>query len=89
MSAEAITRGDFNSDGIDDLAVTAPPYTLVLLGNGNGTFQPAVIFETSNGSSLLVGDFSGDGRPDLAVDGNLDAFFFRINTLSVLINDTR
>ena len=89
-SADAITRGDFNSDGIDDLAVTGSslPGTLVLLGNGDGTFQPAVIFETANGSSLLVGDFSGDGRPDLAIVGNLDAFFFRVNTLSVLINNT-
>jgi FG-GAP-like repeat len=90
MSAEAIARGDFNSDGIDDLAATGSslPGTLVLLGNGNGTFQPPLVFETASGSSLLAGEFSGDGRQDLAVAGNLDAFFFRINTLSALINAT-
>jgi hypothetical protein len=87
-SADAITRGDFNSDGNDDLAVTGSslPGTLVLTGNGDGTFQPPLVFQTPAGSSIIVEDFSGDARQDLAVVGKLDAFSFRITTLSVLVN---
>jgi hypothetical protein len=63
--------------------------TSVFLGNGNGTFQTAVNFVTTEGSSLVVGLLSGDGRPDIAVVGHRDAFLARFNTLSVLINDTQ
>src|SRR6476646_7326996 len=40
----------------------------VLLGDGNGTFQPHVDYPTGHSpSSLAVGDFNGDGKLDLAV----------------------
>jgi hypothetical protein len=40
----------------------------VLLGNGDGTFQTAVNFGAGPGStSVALGDFNGDGAPDLAV----------------------
>ena len=42
----------------------------VLLGTGDGTFQAAVdvpLPAGSNPSSVAVGDFDGDGKPDLAV----------------------
>jgi hypothetical protein len=40
----------------------------VLLGNGNGTFQPQIRFPTgSANNSVAVGDLNGDGKPDLAV----------------------
>src|SRR6266704_6604590 len=47
------------------LALT--PYQ-VLLGNGDGTFQAPLTF-TAGGrpASVAVGDFNGDGKPDLAV----------------------
>ena len=38
----------------------------VLLGNGDGTFQPAVNYRAgSQPFSVAVGDFNGDGKPDL------------------------
>jgi FG-GAP-like repeat len=44
---------------------------LVLLGNGNGTFQPPTNFSVDFSSSgIAVGDFNADGKPDLAVTSN-------------------
>ena len=40
----------------------------VLLGNGDGTFQPQVTYAVgSNPGAIVAGDFTGDGRTDLAV----------------------
>jgi hypothetical protein len=41
----------------------------VLLGNGDGTFQPAVSYGSGGQSALSVaiGDVNGDGKPDLVV----------------------
>src|SRR5439155_18991020 len=62
--------GDFNGDGVPDLAVgtTSSTSISVLLGNGGGTFQAARFFASgSRPRSVAVGDFNGDGVPDLAV----------------------
>src|SRR5436309_3844440 len=70
----SVAVGDFNGDGRLDLAVTnassydVPGTVSVLLGNGDGTFQSALSFAAgSDARSVAVGDFNGDGRPDLAV----------------------
>ena len=63
-----VVTGDFNGDGIADLATFGGVY----LGNGDGTFQAAIpIGLNFNGAlvSLAVGDFNGDGRADLAWSG--------------------
>ena len=64
---------DFNGDGIPDLAFTADSSSggssgsmLVELGKGDGTFQPPVSYSAPCSGPLLVGDFNGDGKPDLA-----------------------
>jgi hypothetical protein len=44
MLADALTTGDFNNDGIPDLAGVSPhsPYVSIGIGTGDGAFQPAV-----------------------------------------------
>ena len=59
---------DFNQDGKPDLAVsTALGQVSILLGNGDGTFQPGQTFDVGGGAQqLAVHDFNGDGFPDVA-----------------------
>jgi uncharacterized repeat protein (TIGR01451 family) len=63
----AITVGDFNGDGKPDIAVANGQNASLLLGNGDGTFQPAVNYGTGNNpSAIAIGDFNADGKLDLA-----------------------
>jgi hypothetical protein len=85
---------DFDGDGKEDIAVdTAGPATNynatvdVLLGNGDGSFQPFAEFAIPGQGSFPVtfgiaaGDLNGDGRPDIVVsdDTNGGAIVF-LNT---------
>jgi hypothetical protein len=80
----SLAAADFNRDGHLDLAVlnTNSDTVSILLGNGDGTFQPPVTYATGDSpAALAVADFNGDGVPDLAVP-NLDA-----NTVSILLGN--
>jgi len=67
----AIAAGSFRGNGIIDLVVatnSAFGGIEVLLGNGDGTFQTAVPYDTmNNADAVTVGDFNNDGVLDLAV----------------------
>jgi len=66
----SVAVGDFNGDGLEDLAVAnnGSNNVSVRLGNGDGTFQGAVNFGAGlRPRSVAVGDFNGDAVPDLAV----------------------
>jgi hypothetical protein len=67
---QSVAVGDFNGDGVTDLAVAAGRGIVILLGNGDETFQPAVRYTSVNTTgplvSVAVGDFNGYGVPDLA-----------------------
>jgi hypothetical protein len=72
--------GDFNGDGIPDLA-TASGDVRILLGNGDGTFYEDSHYSVGQSpQDIAVGDFNGDGFPDLAT-ANFDS-----NNVSVLLN---
>ena len=66
-----VAPGDFNADGRQDLVVGSPNGVSVLLGHGDGTFEPEIRTPGNPVSAIAVGDYDGDGFPDLAlaVDG--------------------
>ena len=58
---------DLNGDGKLDMAVTNTDYVSVLIGNGNGTFQPAVAYAAPSAYDVIAADYNGDGLLDLLV----------------------
>jgi sugar lactone lactonase YvrE len=65
--------GDFNNDGIPDVAVVdyETPTVTIFLGKGDGTFQTGVSYNLNDyGYGVAVGDFNGDGKLDLVAAGN-------------------
>jgi len=97
----AVAAADFNGDGNMDIAVTLNSQSLVfgtpafgefqiLLGNGNGTFQPPITISVpvvnqtiATLAALLdqvaTADFNGDGRPDLAILSSGNGILVYIN----------
>src|SRR5262249_35065976 len=77
---------DFQGDGRLDVVVTKENDALsVLLGNGDMTLRAAVNYPAGPGpgagaSAVAVGDFNGDGGPDLAVA------LRRFDNVAVLLN---
>ncbi len=68
---------DFNRDGFQDIALALANGTEglmeILNGNGDGTFDPPILYlmppplSSIGGGTLVTGDFNRDGRPDIAL----------------------
>jgi hypothetical protein len=70
LNPTAMADGDFNQDGILNLAIAGADsnQVLILLGDGQGEFVNAGLFPTGLApSSIAVADFNRDGYPDLAI----------------------
>jgi hypothetical protein len=72
-----VVAGDFNGDGIPDLAVAGGYYLIVFLGRGDGTFTEvpidgSTIVGADSFNSMVVADYNGDGIPDLAAFGSFE-----------------
>ncbi len=83
-----------NGDGIPDVVTAnyAVGTISVLMGNGDGSFQPAVTYPVGNGpDSVALADVNGDGKIDIIVANSgtnpADTTNTDINTISVLLNN--
>src|SRR5262249_31767434 len=68
----SVATGDVNGDGkLDVINLDSGSYINAVLGNGNGTFQPAVNNYIGSANifpeAIAVGDFNGDHVLDVAV----------------------
>src|SRR5262249_38154553 len=73
-SAFGVTVADLNGDGKADLIVANQCYSClvgvgVLLGNGDGSFQPVQTYDSGADGAVYVAvaDVNGDGKPDVLV----------------------
>jgi|HubBroStandDraft_6_1064221.scaffolds.fasta_scaffold01084_6 hypothetical protein len=80
---------DFNEDGKPDLIVSNGGFNgylsgtvSILLGNGDGTFQPQMVFPAAASSDVAaVGDFNGDHKLDVVdLDRHLGYMVTLLNT---------
>jgi hypothetical protein len=85
---QSVAIGDWNGDSRADLAVVnavtiisqGPGTVSILLGNGDGTFQPASEYRAGEGpGGIVTGDFDGDGSLDLAITN-----FIAVNVVSAV-----
>ncbi len=77
----SVAAGDFNKDGLLDLATANQNGSVsILLALAAGGYAPAVSYPVSGGlQSIVVADFNGDGNLDLA------GAQVEVNTITVLL----
>ena len=84
QNAISIALGDVNGDGKSDVVVAnncvsngncSNGWVTVLLGNGDGTFQQALGYNSGGlyAASVAVADINGDGKADLVVANQTDS----------------
>lgn len=96
-TALSVAIADFDKDGHLDLAVANQCQdsscqngaVSVLLGNGDGTFRPAQSYPSDGyqTDSVAVGDFNGDGIPDLVLASQCQDSSCQNGGVSVLVGN--
>ncbi len=61
-----LVTADLNGDGFPDILAVGESNIYAFLGKGDGTFSPIAGSIAASNPALAVGDFNGDGKPDLA-----------------------
>jgi hypothetical protein len=87
-----VTVADFNSDGKADIIISNSGHNgfnggsvSILLGNGDGTFQPQIVFHAGQFSNFLaVGDFNGDRQLDLITMDRLQGYLVTLLNTGVI-----
>lgn len=86
-----IYAADLNNDKNIDLVTcnwTSPGSISVLIGDGNGTFQPEVAYPVdSNPESIFAADFNKDGNLDLVTANTFGSNVPPDNSFSVLLGN--
>ncbi len=84
VAPDDVVMGDFDGDGLPDLAVAngSSNNVSLLIGNGAGAFAPPINFASrgEGPTALAAGDVEPDGDVDLAVVTNFS------NTVAVGLN---
>jgi hypothetical protein len=82
-----VHAASLRGNGTMDLIIASSNFNqiAVVLGDGNGTFQPPVFYTVGSSinipSSLTIGDFNHDGNLDVAVANSMD------DTVSILLGN--
>lgn len=82
IASGAIAAADLNGDHKVDLVIASGNSVVVMLGNGEGTFQSPAAFDTGDDAhGLAVADVNRDGIPDIVTAS------FLSGTVSVLLGN--
>jgi hypothetical protein len=100
QSASSVAVADINGDGKIDIFVANQSdsdgnwqdgsVVGVLLGNGDGTFQPSVTYVSGefSAASVIAADVDGDGRPDVVLaNGCVDNYSCATGAASILLGN--
>jgi len=94
LSPHGIAVADLNGDGHPDLVVAnffadggGEGILGVLLGKGDGTFEPVVTYDSGGftATSVAIADVNGDGRPDLVVANDCNTQTCKHGVVAVLL----